>query len=89
MLEHCDYCLTLAPEWDAPDYAEWHLGVDEHGAYLGVVCPNCFAAEGLCFIAVEAPGSERAVGRLSIVSSSSRSSGEAESSSARSMPAAA
>jgi hypothetical protein len=53
MLEHCDTCLAPAPGWDEPAYAEWHVGVDRDGSYLGVVCPGCFAGEEMAFLCVQ------------------------------------
>lgn len=53
MIEHCDRCLTTAPPWESAEYEDWHLGADEEGFYLGVICPSCFASEGLAFVWAE------------------------------------
>jgi hypothetical protein len=59
VIEHCDHCQALAPRWDAPDYGDWHLALTDHGEYLGVVCGECFAGEGLVFIGVQRPAASR------------------------------
>jgi hypothetical protein len=55
MLEDCACCGAFAPRWDSPDYAEWVLELTPHGEYVGVVCPGCFAGEGLAFLGSEPP----------------------------------
>ncbi len=71
MLEHCDRCLTTAPPWESSEYLDWHLGADADGVYLGVICPSCFACEGLAFIWADPSAAERHSGeRLTIVASS-------------------
>lgn len=50
MIEHCIHCQAEAPPWDAAEYALWHLGVDERGVYIGVVCEGCFAGEDIVFV---------------------------------------
>jgi len=79
VIEHCDRCLAIAPAWDSVEYLEWHLGVDEDGEYLGVVCASCFAGEGVSFIGVEARTTSVGATRLSIVSSNARAGDEADS----------
>ncbi len=79
VIEHCDRCLEIAPPWDSVEYLEWHLGVDEDGEYLGVVCTGCFAGEGMSFIGIEARTSSARAARLSVVSSNARAGDEADS----------
>ena len=50
MVEECACCGAGAPRWDAEEYVEWVLELTPEGAYLGVVCPGCFAGEGLAFL---------------------------------------
>ena len=50
MPEECFCCGAFAPRWDDPGYAEWVLELTDEGEYLGIVCPGCFAGEGLAFL---------------------------------------
>jgi hypothetical protein len=52
MLEHCARCQAYAPEWDDPDYADWHIVVTPDGEYLGVVCTACHIDDELTFAGV-------------------------------------
>ena len=54
MLEECFCCGAWAPRWDTAEYEDWSLELTPAGEYLGVVCPGCFAGEGLAFLDVEA-----------------------------------
>ena len=53
MIEECVCCGAYAPPWESEEYADWTLELTADGVHLGVVCPGCFAGEGLAFVAVE------------------------------------
>lgn len=59
MVEECFCCGAFAPCWDAEEYAEWALELTPEGGYLGVICPGCFAGEGL--VPIEADPSDARV----------------------------
>ncbi len=53
MVEECFRCGAYAPSWESGEYADWALEVAPDGVYLGVICPGCFAGEGLAFLDLE------------------------------------
>ncbi|HXB16232.1 MAG TPA: hypothetical protein VNV44_10880 [Solirubrobacteraceae bacterium] len=55
MVEECFCCGAFAPSWETGEYGEWWLELTPEGVHLGVICPGCFAGEGLAFLDVEVP----------------------------------
>ena len=55
MIEECFCCGAFAPSWESDEYEGWTLELTPEGVHLGVLCPGCFAGEGLAFIGLEPP----------------------------------
>jgi len=53
MIEECHCCGAYAPSWDSEEYLAWEAELTPESELLGVICPGCFAGEGLAFLHVE------------------------------------
>lgn len=52
-IEWCERCLSQAPGWSSPEYAEWLVLSTPGGAYLAVVCAGCIAEPELLALELE------------------------------------